>query len=78
MSTSLVRRKQANGGGLDHRVLLDASTRRFQAQKIYLRASAAHRWSQYRAALLQGGTLSEEHAIALQATDETLRAVSCL
>ena len=30
------------------RVHLDASTRRFQAQKIYLHASAAHRWAQYR------------------------------
>jgi hypothetical protein len=57
-------------------VLLDASTRRFQAQKIYLRASAAHRWAQYRAAMLQGGTFSPEHAMALQVADDHLRAVS--
>lgn len=58
------------------RVLLDASTRRFQAQKIYLRASAAHRWAQYRTAVLQGAKPDSSHAMALQATDEHLQAVS--
>ena len=37
------------------RVHLDASTRRFQAQKIYLRASAAHRWAQYRGTEMMDG-----------------------
>ncbi|KAL8726306.1 MAG: hypothetical protein Q9181_006105 [Wetmoreana brouardii] len=38
------------------RIIVDASARRFQAKKIYLRAVAAVRWSNARSALLQAGT----------------------
>ncbi|KAI9813228.1 MAG: hypothetical protein M1827_004170 [Pycnora praestabilis] len=55
------------------RVLLDASARRFQAQKIYLRAAAAVRWANSRNAILQGLKPHVGHVPALQATDNSLR-----
>ncbi|EXJ95608.1 hypothetical protein A1O1_00730 [Capronia coronata CBS 617.96] len=55
------------------RIILDASTRRFQAHKIYLRASAAMRWVQMRAQLLHGDKPSQRHLNGLQAVDQRLR-----
>ncbi|KAI9847120.1 MAG: hypothetical protein M1838_001003 [Thelocarpon superellum] len=56
------------------RVLLDAGTRRFQAQKIYQQATAAERWAHYREGILQGARPQAAHAAALQATTHHLRA----
>ncbi|MCJ1227699.1 hypothetical protein MMC12_004355 [Toensbergia leucococca] len=55
------------------RVLLDASARRFQAQKIYLRAVAATRWVNTRNAILQLQRSHAGHAAALQQADINLR-----
>ncbi|KAI9817030.1 MAG: hypothetical protein M1832_004747 [Thelocarpon impressellum] len=55
------------------RVLIDACTRRFEAQKIYLRAAAAYRWTQYRAGVLRGQKAQAAHLPALQSTDDFLR-----
>ncbi|KAI9684449.1 MAG: hypothetical protein M1829_002259 [Trizodia sp. TS-e1964] len=55
------------------RVMLDASVRRFQAQKIYLRAAAASRWAQARAAILMGMKPHAGHVPALHAADSALR-----
>lgn len=57
------------------RVLLDASARRFQAQKIYLRAVAAARWVNMRNGILQGQRRHAGHTAALQQADNALRAV---
>lgn len=57
------------------RVLLDASARRFQAQKIYLRAVAAARWVNMRVGILQGQARHAGHTVALQQADNALRAV---
>ncbi|MCJ1265731.1 hypothetical protein MMC22_005611 [Lobaria immixta] len=56
------------------RVLLDASARRFQAQKIYLRAVAAARWVNMRNGILQGQRRHAGHMAALQQADNALRA----
>lgn len=56
--------------------MLDASARRFQAQRIFLRATAALRWVNSRDAILQGQKPHAGHAPALQAADNDLRAVS--
>jgi len=56
-------------------IMLDASARRFQAQKIYLRAVAATRWANSRAVILQGQKPQAGHLPSLQATSEGLRAV---
>ncbi|KAI4135237.1 MAG: hypothetical protein LQ347_000844 [Umbilicaria vellea] len=56
------------------RVMLDASARRFQAQKIYLRAVAAVRWANARNAILQGQMAHSGNAAALQQADNNLRA----
>ncbi|KAI9778454.1 MAG: hypothetical protein M1839_008100 [Geoglossum umbratile] len=56
------------------RIMLDASARRFQAQKIYLRAMAATRWANSRAVILQGQKPQAGHFPSLQATSEGLRA----
>jgi len=58
------------------RIILDASTRRFQAHKIYLRAAAATRWAQMRQQILRGEKPSSRHANALRAIDQRLRDVS--
>ncbi|MCJ1445774.1 MAG: hypothetical protein MMC23_006279 [Stictis urceolatum] len=56
------------------RILLDASARRFRAQRIYLRASAAVRWVNRRRQILNGQASSPSHAQALRQVDNTLRA----
>ncbi|KAI9800684.1 MAG: hypothetical protein M1825_004006 [Sarcosagium campestre] len=56
------------------RVLLDAHTRRFQAQKIYSRAMAARKWAISRHALLQGQKSHAGHVPALRALDRNLQA----
>ncbi|KAK4934332.1 hypothetical protein LTR66_015633 [Elasticomyces elasticus] len=55
------------------RIILDASTRRFQAHKIYLRSAAALRWIQLRTQVLKGEKPSAKHIKALQAVDGRLR-----
>ena len=59
-----------------NRVLLDASARRFQAQKIYLRAAAASRWINTRHSILRGQRPQIIHTSALQQLNNVLRAVS--
>ncbi|KAL9585603.1 MAG: hypothetical protein Q9212_001425 [Teloschistes hypoglaucus] len=54
------------------RIIIDASARRFQAKKIYLRAVAAVRWSNARNAILQG-TPHAAQATQLQQTNNSLR-----
>ncbi|KAJ5211707.1 uncharacterized protein N7498_003353 [Penicillium cinerascens] len=48
------------------RVIIDSSTRRFQAHKIYLRAAAARRWAMTRANILRGQRPTPAHAAALK------------
>ena len=60
----------------ENRILLDASARRFQAQKIYLRAAAASRWINTRHTILQGQRPQAIHTSALQQANNVLRAVS--
>ncbi|KAL8940919.1 MAG: hypothetical protein Q9216_002549 [Gyalolechia sp. 2 TL-2023] len=55
------------------RIIIDASARRFQAKKIYLRAVAAIRWSNTRHTILQGETLHQGHTAQLQQADNALR-----
>ncbi|KAI4120462.1 MAG: hypothetical protein LQ338_007005 [Usnochroma carphineum] len=55
------------------RIIIDASARRFQAKKIYLRAVAAVRWSNTRNAILQGEQPDQGHAAQLQQANSTLR-----
>ncbi|OAL31593.1 hypothetical protein AYO22_01185 [Fonsecaea multimorphosa] len=55
------------------RIILDASTRRFQAHKIYLRGSAAMRWVQARTQLLRGEKPGARHANGLRSIDQRLR-----
>ncbi|KAL8918274.1 MAG: hypothetical protein Q9208_007442 [Pyrenodesmia sp. 3 TL-2023] len=55
------------------RIIIDASARRFQAKKIYLRAVAAVRWSNTRNAILQGEQPNQDHAAQLQQADNALR-----
>jgi hypothetical protein len=56
-------------------VIVDAAVRRFKAQKIYLRATAALRWVNSRAAVLQGQRPHAGHAGALLQIRGTLRTV---
>ncbi|KAL8870554.1 MAG: hypothetical protein Q9174_003434 [Haloplaca sp. 1 TL-2023] len=53
-------------------IIVDASARRFQAKKIYLRAVAAVRWSNARNAIMQS-TPHPGQAARLQQTDNNLR-----
>ncbi|SLM37048.1 hypothetical protein LPUS_06774 [Lasallia pustulata] len=55
-------------------VMLDASARRLQAQKIYLRAVAVVRWANSRNAILQGQMPHSGNAVMLQQADNNLRA----
>ncbi|WEW55173.1 hypothetical protein PRK78_000602 [Emydomyces testavorans] len=55
------------------RIILDASARRFQAHKLYLRVAAARRWAMSRAQILQGQKPGHQHRNALRSLDETLR-----
>ena len=57
------------------RVILDASARRFQAHKIYLKASAATRWVQARVQILRGEKPNGRHQGALRTIDQRLREV---
>ncbi|KAL1311606.1 hypothetical protein AAFC00_001718 [Neodothiora populina] len=59
------------------RVILDASVRRFEAQRIYLRASAALRWAESRNAILRGNLPQMVHQPALNQILNTLRAELC-
>jgi len=59
-----------------HRILLDASTRRFQAHRIYLRAAAGMRWVHLRAQLANRNLDHEKLAAALGAIDARLNTVS--
>ncbi|KAI1104758.1 hypothetical protein F4804DRAFT_177011 [Jackrogersella minutella] len=54
-------------------VLLDAYSRRHEAQKIYLRQAAAQRWIEYRESVLQGQRPSNAHRRQLRACDDQLR-----
>lgn len=58
-----------------YRVILDASARRFQAHRIYLRAAAARRWAINRDNLLRGGRPTPAHAPQLKAASNTLNEV---
>jgi hypothetical protein len=68
------------GNNIDEqpRIILDASTRRFQAHKVYLRAAAATRWIQMRQQVLRGEKPNGRHANALRAIDQRLHDVSDL
>ncbi|KAL6721350.1 hypothetical protein ACLMJK_000453 [Lecanora helva] len=55
------------------RVILDASARRFQAQKIHMRAAAAMRWVNRRSAILQGRKPTNGNLALLQQADNVLR-----
>ncbi|EMC92137.1 hypothetical protein BAUCODRAFT_277169 [Baudoinia panamericana UAMH 10762] len=71
-----------NGGHRDaeqdkqhlRRIIMDAAVRRFRAQKLYLQATAALRWINSRAAILQGQRAHAGHGPALQQIRSTLRA----
>lgn len=58
------------------RIIVDASCRRFQAHKIYLKMAAARRWEMNRSQILQGQKPGPRHSGALAAIDQTLRTVS--
>jgi hypothetical protein len=60
------------------RVLLDAYSRRHEAQKIYLRQAAAQRWIGWRDHVLQGQMPQTEHSEQLVACDAQLRVVSSI
>jgi hypothetical protein len=68
------------GNNIDEqpRIILDASTRRFQAHKVYLRAAAATRWVNMRQQILRGEKPNGQHANALRAIDRRLDDVSNL
>ncbi|KAL8714004.1 MAG: hypothetical protein Q9220_002150 [cf. Caloplaca sp. 1 TL-2023] len=57
------------------RVILDASARRFQSKKIYLRAVAAVRWSNARNVILNNGKSPQSQNVLLQQANNSLRAV---
>lgn len=61
---------------LSLRILLDASARRFQAKKIYMRMVAAARWVNMRSGILQGQTRHAGHTAALRQADQALQQVS--
>ncbi|OJJ61172.1 hypothetical protein ASPSYDRAFT_87725 [Aspergillus sydowii CBS 593.65] len=55
------------------RVILDGSSRRFQAHRIYLRAAAAKRWAMHRDNILQGQRPGPQHAGQIKAVSGTFR-----
>ena len=59
------------------RIILDAAVRRFQCQRLYLRAHAALRWVNARNSVLRGQKQNAQHLGALGQADATLRTV-CL
>ncbi len=58
-----------------YRIILDASARRFQAHKLYLKAAAARRWVMRRTQVLQGQKPNARHTEGLSAANEALRSV---
>ncbi|TKX20671.1 hypothetical protein C1H76_7057 [Elsinoe australis] len=54
-------------------VIMDASLRRFRAQKLYMRVVACQRWIATRNALLKGGQARTEHARALAQISHAFR-----
>ena len=58
------------------RVILDASARRFQAHRIYLRVAAARRWAINRQNILRGQQPGSQHAAQLKTVSNTFRQVS--
>ncbi|KAL8653584.1 MAG: hypothetical protein Q9226_003799 [Calogaya cf. arnoldii] len=54
------------------RIIVDASARRFQSKKIYLRAVAAVRWSNARNSILQSGKPLQQQAVLLQQANANL------
>ena len=57
------------------RVMLDAYSRRHEAQKIYLRQGAVQRWIGWRDQVLQGQRPHAGHTEQLAACDAQLRVV---
>lgn len=57
-------------------IIIDAAVRRHRAQKAFLQATAALRWVNARASILQGQRPQAGHAPALQHIRNALRAVS--
>ncbi|OJJ76117.1 hypothetical protein ASPBRDRAFT_51779 [Aspergillus brasiliensis CBS 101740] len=55
------------------RVILDASARRFQAHRIYLRVAAARRWAINRQNVLRGQQPGPQHAAQLKTVSNTFR-----
>lgn len=58
-----------------HRIIIDASIRRFRAYRLYLQVQAALRWIQMRNSILQGQRAHARHEAALQQLRATLQAV---
>lgn len=58
--------------------MLDAMARRWQAQRIYLRATAAMRWINSRHALLQNPNPGAQYMHQFQQVDAALQAVCFL
>ncbi|KAI4275909.1 MAG: hypothetical protein L6R38_005783 [Xanthoria sp. 2 TBL-2021] len=56
-------------------IIVDASARRFQSKKIYLRAVAAVRWSNARNSILQSGKPLQQQAVLLQQANADLHTV---
>lgn len=59
---------------MNDRIILDASGRRFQAHKIYLRAAAARRWAINRASAPPGQKPSERDS-RLKSVDDLFQKV---
>jgi hypothetical protein len=59
-------------------IIIDAAIRRHKAQKAFLRATAALRWMNARASVLQGRRAQEAHEPALLQIRNALRTVSSL
>lgn len=57
------------------RIMMDASVRRFKAQKIYLRSCAAARWIHFRDRIVQGRAKNESHVSLLAQAQACLHAV---
>lgn len=60
---------------IENRIIVDAAVRRHRAQKVFLRATAALRWVNSRAAILQGQRVQAIHQHALHQIRLALQAV---
>ena len=60
------------------RIIIDASIRRFKAQRVYLRATAALRWINARNQILRGQRATAGHGPALEQVRQQLRQVSSI